>query len=146
MPGVGVEPTSLARHDFKSCAYTSSATRPRICSLVVKHSLASLRTTRAARIQLFSCCAAHKPATRPDLVPPPWNKQKLKMNKLLVKIRGYCTILKRHRKDVSIYIWIQISQPTNQHRTSHKIKTWRQMLFVKKSLGYTPGSPTQKKR
>ena len=27
MPGVGIEPTSLSRHDFKSCAYTSSATR-----------------------------------------------------------------------------------------------------------------------
>lgn len=27
MPRVGVEPTSLARHDFKSCAYTSSAIR-----------------------------------------------------------------------------------------------------------------------
>ncbi len=27
MPGVGIEPTSLARHDFKSCAYTSSAIR-----------------------------------------------------------------------------------------------------------------------
>ena len=27
VPEVGVEPTSLARHDFKSCAYTNSATR-----------------------------------------------------------------------------------------------------------------------
>jgi hypothetical protein len=27
VPGVGIEPTSLARHDFKSCAYTYSATR-----------------------------------------------------------------------------------------------------------------------
>lgn len=27
VPGVGIEPTSLARHDFKSCAYTSSAIR-----------------------------------------------------------------------------------------------------------------------
>ena len=27
VPEVGVEPTSLARHDFKSCAYTCSATR-----------------------------------------------------------------------------------------------------------------------
>ena len=27
VPGVGVEPTSLSRHDFKSCAYTNSATR-----------------------------------------------------------------------------------------------------------------------
>ena len=27
VPGVGIEPTSLTGHDFKSCAYTSSATR-----------------------------------------------------------------------------------------------------------------------
>ena len=27
VPEVGIEPTSLARHDFKSCAYTYSATR-----------------------------------------------------------------------------------------------------------------------
>ncbi len=27
VPEVGIEPTSLTRHDFKSCAYTSSATR-----------------------------------------------------------------------------------------------------------------------
>ena len=27
MPEVGIEPTSLAGHDFKSCAYTNSATR-----------------------------------------------------------------------------------------------------------------------
>ncbi len=27
VPGVGIEPTSLARHNFKSCAYTNSATR-----------------------------------------------------------------------------------------------------------------------
>jgi hypothetical protein len=27
VPGAGIEPTSLARHDFKSCAYTNSATR-----------------------------------------------------------------------------------------------------------------------
>ena len=27
VPEVGIEPTSLARHDFKSCAYTNSATR-----------------------------------------------------------------------------------------------------------------------
>src|SRR3989344_3916112 len=27
VPGVGLEPTPLARHDFESCAYTSSATR-----------------------------------------------------------------------------------------------------------------------
>ena len=27
VPGVGIGPTSLSRHDFKSCAYTSSAIR-----------------------------------------------------------------------------------------------------------------------
>ena len=27
VPEVGVEPTSLTRHDFKSCAYTNSAIR-----------------------------------------------------------------------------------------------------------------------
>lgn len=27
VPGVGIEPTTLAGHDFKSCAYTNSATR-----------------------------------------------------------------------------------------------------------------------
>lgn len=27
MPGVGIEPTFLSKHDFKSCAYTNSATR-----------------------------------------------------------------------------------------------------------------------
>ena len=27
VPEVGIEPTSLTRHDFKSCAYTNSATR-----------------------------------------------------------------------------------------------------------------------
>jgi hypothetical protein len=26
---VGLEPTILAEHDFESCAYTNSATRPR---------------------------------------------------------------------------------------------------------------------
>ena len=31
VPGVGIEPTSLARHDFKSCAYTNSATRAFFC-------------------------------------------------------------------------------------------------------------------
>ena len=30
VPEVGIEPTSLARHDFKSCAYTSSATRAKL--------------------------------------------------------------------------------------------------------------------
>ena len=30
MPGAGIEPTSRKGHDFKSCAYTSSATRATI--------------------------------------------------------------------------------------------------------------------
>ena len=32
VPKTGVEPVSLARHDFKSCAYTNSATRANILS------------------------------------------------------------------------------------------------------------------
>jgi hypothetical protein len=27
VPEVGIEPTSLSRHDFKSCVYTNSTTR-----------------------------------------------------------------------------------------------------------------------
>ena len=34
---MGIEPISLSRHDFKSCAYTSSATRALICQVLTKH-------------------------------------------------------------------------------------------------------------
>ncbi len=56
----GIEPSIRKEHDFESCAYTSSATRPRLSNLDVKVSLASSRTIHAARIQLFSGCALHE--------------------------------------------------------------------------------------
>ena len=34
---VGIEPTILAEHDFESCAYTSSATRPHWFCEIMKH-------------------------------------------------------------------------------------------------------------
>ncbi len=39
VPEVGVEPTSLTRHDFKSCAYTSSATRAYKHSFIITYFL-----------------------------------------------------------------------------------------------------------
>lgn len=45
VPRVGVEPTSLARHDFKSCAYTNSAIR---AILETTYTLAEIHLKREA--------------------------------------------------------------------------------------------------
>ena len=53
VPEVGIEPTSLARHDFKSCAYTYSATRAneKYTSYFSKFNLPSCRPPPFSRIK-----------------------------------------------------------------------------------------------
>src|SRR3989344_4461654 len=50
VPEVGIEPTPLARHDFKSCAYTNSATR---AIIMLKFSNYKRRPGRESHPRIF---------------------------------------------------------------------------------------------
>jgi hypothetical protein len=65
----GIEPSLRKEHDFESCAYTSSATRPKflipVVSIITYRNVAQLYYTLVSESHTVALLQNYEPITRP---------------------------------------------------------------------------------